>query len=405
MPELAGQKILLGVTAGIAAYKVVELARLLVKAGAEVRVVMTPSATHFVGAASFQAVTGHMVVTDLFDEQHEAAMGHIELARWADLVVVAPASADFIARAAVGLANDLLSTLLLATTASVVVVPAMNQQMWRHSATQENIATLVQRGVSIWGPAEGEQACGDTGAGRMLEAKDIYQAITGQLSDGALFDGVNVLITAGPTHEALDPVRFIGNRSSGKMGYAIAQAMRLSGANVTLVSGPVNLTAPAGVELFKVESAQQMHDKVMQHIANQDIMIACAAVADYRPENSARQKIKKNEQSITVNLVPNPDILATVAALDDAPFTLGFAAETNDLEVYAEKKRQAKNVDMIAANLVGVSGQGFDANDNALTVIWGGGKAVLPLQDKRILAQQLIELLSSRYTETRALAK
>ena len=396
--SLRGRNLILGVTGGIAAYKAAELARLLVRAGAEVQVVMTESATEFVGPLTFQALTGNIVRTDLFDEEHEAAMGHIELARWADMVVTAPATADVIARLANGQADDLLTTLVLATDAPIAIAPAMNQQMWRDEATQSNLEQLRSRGFAVWGPAAGEQACGDVGPGRMIEPTQILDNINASFPQG-LLENVSVMVTAGPTHEAIDPVRFIGNRSSGKMGFAIADALVEQGADVTLVAGPVKLETPAGVKRIDATSAQAMHEAVMASIEQQHIFIAPAAVADYRPIEIADQKIKKSTEQMTIELVRNPDILADVAALEEAPFTVGFAAETEDLIAYAEEKRASKGINMIAANHVGGEAGGFDAPDNALTVIWDGAKIDLPLMEKSRLARQLVELISEQYNQ------
>ena len=394
--SLANRHSLLGVTGGIAAYKAAELARLLVKAGARVQVVMTRSAGEFIGAMTFQAITGKETRSDLFDSAHEAAMGHIELARWADLVIIAPATANFIALMARGSANDLLSTLCLATAAPVVVAPAMNRQMWSDPATQANIKTLQEHGKLILGPAAGEQACGDVGPGRMLEPADIFDAVNGMFTSGALA-GVRALVTAGPTREAIDPVRFIGNRSSGKMGFAIAQALEEQGAEVTLVAGPSQLPTPSGVTRIDVEAALEMHNAVMQIAADCDLFVATAAVADYRPETVASSKIKKTAKSQEMRLVRNPDILADVAALASGPFTVGFAAETDNVVAYADEKRQRKCIDMIAANDVSSqSGGGFDSDENTLQVLWEGGQQELPMTGKLRLARQLVELISQK---------
>lgn len=397
MLPLRGRRILLGITAGIAAYKGAELARLLVKAGAEVQVVMTPAATEFIGPLTLQALTGREVRQTLFDAAHEAAMGHIELARWADLVLVAPATADNMAQLAAGTARDLLTTLCLASDAPLYLAPAMNQAMWQHPATRDNVTCLVERGVTLLGPAAGEQACGDVGPGRMLEPGEIMQAVCGHFVQGRLA-GRQVLITAGPTHEALDPVRFLGNRSSGKMGFALAEALQAHGAEVILVSGPVTLATPRGCERVDVGSAQQMHEAVMPRAGQADIFIACAAVADYRPAEVAQEKIKKGAaETLTLSLVRNPDILAEVAAMREArPFCVGFAAETQDVEAYAEQKRQAKGLDMIAANQVGAS-LGFEADDNALLVLWEGGRETLERQSKTRLAARLVDLIVERF--------
>ena len=395
MAGVANQNILLGVTGGIAAYKSVELARLLLKAGARVRVVMTEAATRFVSPLTFQAVTGHPVRSSLFDEEHEAAMGHIELARWADQMVIAPASADFMARMALGLANDLLSTLCLASASSIAIAPAMNQRMWQHPAVQRNLSRLEERGVRVLGPASGEQACGDTGPGRMLEPTAIVAALETASSEG-LFTGKKVLITAGPTHEAIDPVRFIGNRSSGKMGYALARAFQHEGADVLLVSGPVSLPVPPGVNCINVQTALQMHEAVFENIDTVAIFVGCAAVADYRPENPQHQKIKKLSDRMDISLVRNPDILAEVATLEEGPYTLGFAAETQNLAENARAKLLAKQVDMLAANSVG-GDMGFDSDENALLVLWPEGETHLPVQNKQQLAESLLRLLADQY--------
>lgn len=395
MQSLYGRRVLLGITAGIAAYKAAELARLLVKDGAEVQVVMTRSASEFIGAMTLQAITGRPVRDALFDPQHEAAMGHIELARWAEMILVAPATADFLAQAAAGMAHDLLGTLCLASTAPLVVAPAMNQAMWRHAATRSNVELLQSRGVSMLGPDEGEQACGDSGPGRMLEPEAIAAAVRERLVSGRL-SGRRVVLTAGPTREALDPVRFLGNRSSGKMGFAIAGALRALGAEVVLIAGPVSLPTPAGVKRVDVESAQQMRDAVFTSLPGTAIFIACAAVADFRPAKVVGQKIKKNDETLTLELIRNPDILSEVSLSSDRPFCVGFAAETNDVEAYAEAKRRAKELDMIAANQVGAS-QGFEADDNALLVLWEGGRQALARQPKSVLAEQLVNLIADRF--------
>jgi len=395
MQALYGRRVLLGITAGIAAYKAAELARLLVKGGAEVQVVMTRSAVEFIGPMTLQAITGRPVRDALFDAQHEAAMGHIELARWAELTLVAPATADFLARAATGVADDLLTTLCLASESPLMLAPAMNQAMWRHPATQANVALLQSRGALLLGPAEGDQACGEVGPGRMLEPQMIFTAVHERLVGGRL-RGQRVLLTAGPTREALDPVRFLGNRSSGKMGFAIAEALVAQGAEVTLVAGPVALQTPAGVIRVDVESAQEMRDAVFTSLPGTAIFVACAAVADFRPAESVEHKIKKTRETLTLELVRNPDILSDVSFSPGRPFCVGFAAETNDVEAYAESKRRAKGLDMIAANRVGVS-QGFETDDNALLVLWEGGRKALPMQSKSLLARQLVELIVDRF--------
>ncbi|WP_029133648.1 bifunctional phosphopantothenoylcysteine decarboxylase/phosphopantothenate--cysteine ligase CoaBC [Sedimenticola selenatireducens] len=396
MNVLAGKKLLLGVTGGIAAYKSVELVRLLRKSAAEVQVVLTGAASQFVTPMTLQAVSGRPVRQDLFDPAHEAAMGHIELARWADLVLVAPASASFMARLANGFADNLLSTLCLATAAPIVLAPAMNQQMWQNAATRDNASLLVRRGVELWGPASGDQACGEVGPGRMLEPEALLSQLCSRFTQGPLA-GVRVLLTAGPTREPLDPVRFIGNRSSGKMGFALARAFTGAGARVELIAGPVTLDTPAGVERVDVETAGEMEQAVMARVKGCDIFVGCAAVADYRPDAVADQKIKKNSDRMEIRLVRNADILAGVAALPDAPFTVGFAAETQDPEEYAEKKRIAKRVNMIAANLVGARQGGFERDENALTLIWDGGREQLPMTDKVSLAEKLVSLIAEHY--------
>jgi phosphopantothenoylcysteine decarboxylase/phosphopantothenate--cysteine ligase len=397
MTRLHNRHILLGVTGGIAAYKSAELVRRLRDAGVRVRVVMTRAATEFVTPLTFQALSGEPVHLDLLDERAEAAMGHIELARWADAVLVAPATADFIARLVQGRGDDLLSTLCLATAAPLALAPAMNQQMWASPATQDNIATLRERGVQLFGPTAGDQACGDTGMGRMLEVPELV-TLTDQLFDSQLLAGLRVMITAGPTHEALDPVRFIGNHSSGRMGFALAEAARDAGARVTLVAGPVALETPADIERIDVVSAQQMYEAVMTHIAAQDLFIGCAAVADYRPVETAEHKIKKSAERLSIELQRNPDILAEVAALDSPPFCVGFAAETDKLEQYARAKLAAKKLHMIAANAVGgTEDSGFNSAYNALQVYWPDGSAMLEKAGKPLIARQLIELIAQHY--------
>ena len=397
MQTLANKKILLGITGGIAAYKAAELLRLLIKAGAEVRVVMTPSAQEFVQPLTYQALSGHRVYIDLFDAEAESAMDHIELARWCDLLLVAPASANFLGKLNAGYADNLLLTLCLASKQPVAVAPAMNQQMFANAATEDNINQLKARRVLVWGPAEGEQACGDVGPGRMLEPEHLVNNVAQYFIPGKL-DGVELLLTAGPTREAIDPVRYISNRSSGKMGYALAEAALKEGASVTLVSGPVALPAPQGVQLVAVESAQQMHDAVMQQVSTSDIFIACAAVADYRVDQAADHKIKKSSDSMSLQLVRNVDILAAVSSLERRPFCVGFAAETRQLEKYALGKLEQKNLDMIAANQVGDSNSGFEVDSNQLEVFWPGGKQSIARATKTDIAKQLIDLIIERYT-------
>jgi phosphopantothenoylcysteine decarboxylase/phosphopantothenate--cysteine ligase len=393
---MRGKHVILGVSGGIAAYKSAELVRRLIERGAEVQVVMTAAAREFVTAITFQALSGRPVRESLWDQAAEAAMGHIELARWADLVLVAPASADFLARLAGGRADDLLATLCLATTAPLVVAPAMNQQMWLNVATQANVATLKSRGVRLLGPASGDQACGEVGPGRMLEAVEIADLIEPLLTEPGPLSGKRVLITAGPTRECIDPVRFVSNRSSGKMGFALAQAMRAAGAEVVLVSGPVSLSTPAGVRRINVESAQQMYEAVQQELTGTAVFIATAAVADYRPIEIAPRKIKKRDEQLSVAMTRTTDILATVAARPDRPFVVGFAAETDNVEQHALEKLLRKNLDMIAANEVS-SCKAFDCDDNALLVLArGGGRVELPQAPKRELARSLVALIAER---------
>lgn len=394
-PVLAGRRILLGISGGIAAYKAAELARLLVTAGCDVRVVMTPTATRFIGSLTLQAITGWPVATDLFDPQQEAAMGHIALARWADLIVIAPASANCIARLSTGQADTLLHTLCLASTAPLALAPAMNTHMWQHPATQANIRGLQQRGAHCWGPADGVQACGETGPGRLPEPTDLYRHIVAHFTHGSL-TGCHLLLTAGPTREPLDAVRYIGNRSSGRMGYAIAAAAVEQGARVTLISGPTALNCPAGVTRYPVQTAQQMYDQVLARVDQADLFVACAAVADYRPETCAAHKIKKDSAPLSLKLVPNPDILATVAALPTPPYCLGFAAETDQVLAHAEAKRQAKKIPLLAANRVSTT-IGLEADENALTLLSDQGRIELPQQPKLRLARQLIHHLAEHY--------
>jgi phosphopantothenoylcysteine decarboxylase / phosphopantothenate---cysteine ligase len=395
MYQFTGKRILLGVTGGVAAYKSAVLLRLLRKNGADVRVVMTRGASEFITPLTMQALSGKPVHTELLDLEAESAMGHIELARWADLILIAPASANFIARYANGFADDLLSTLCLATEAPVILAPAMNQQMWLNAATQENLEKLKTRGTTIIGPAEGEQACGEIGPGRMLEAEEIA-SLTAKSFETTILTGSRLLVTAGPTREAIDPVRYISNRSSGKMGYAVAIAALEAGADVSLISGPVNLPEPERVNVTNVNSAAEMHSAVMQKIMETDIFISAAAVADYSMENISDQKIKKSNDSFELKLKKNPDILSEVAALQNAPFSVGFAAETENLEANAQLKLKSKKLDMIAANQVG-SNQGFDVETNALTVIWKTGLKQLQQAPKTRLARNLINLIADQY--------
>lgn len=396
MVRLNNKRIVLGVTGGIAAYKSAELTRRLREAGAEVRVVMTGGAVRFITPLTLQALSGKPVHRHLLDEGAENGMGHIELARWADVIVVAPASANFMARLAHGMADDLLAAVCLASRAPLVLAPAMNQVMWGQAATQANVRLLAERGVRLLGPAQGDQACGETGPGRMVEPAEITAALAGVFDSGRL-QGIRVLITAGPTREAIDPVRFLSNRSSGKMGYALAAAAAEAGARVTLVSGPAALPCPEWVERITVESAAQMHEAVMARAGVADIVIAAAAVADYAVAQPAPHKIKKNAVGWELSLRPTPDIVANLAARPRRPFLVGFAAETEDLEANARGKLEAKGLDMVAANWVGRADQGFDNDDNALTVVWRDGGAELPLASKATVARGLIELIAERY--------
>lgn len=393
--KLSGRRILLGVTGGIAAYKAADLVRKLKDAGADVQVAMTESAQEFVGALTFQALSGRQVRTGLFDPQAEAAMGHIELARWPDAILIAPASADFLARLAAGMANDLLTTLCLATDRPIAVAPAMNRLMWSNAATQQNLATLHSRGVAVIGPGAGFQACGETGEGRMSEPLDIRDAMTRLFADGPL-SGRHAVVTAGPTREAIDPVRFITNRSSGKMGYAVAAALSQLGARVTLLSGPVQLATPPGVERVNVESAAEMLVAAQAAARSADIFVGAAAVADYRMPEVAGQKIKKSTDTLDLNLVRNPDILSELRQAHPQLFMVGFAAETEKLEAHARAKLERKQLDLIAANLVG-GGRAFDQDDNQLTVYWNGGMRELPSAMKPELARTLAALITERY--------
>jgi phosphopantothenoylcysteine decarboxylase/phosphopantothenate--cysteine ligase len=419
---LQSVNVLLGVTGGIAAYKAPDLVRKLTGLGANVRVVLSPSSAAFVTPLSLQAVSGNIVHQHLLDPEAEAGMGHIELARWADVLLIAPATAHCLAKLAHGMADDLLTTLVLATPAPIFIAPAMNQQMWAAAATQANLKTITERGITCFGPASGEQACGDIGYGRMLETVDIAQMLdeavaalkalsgnektastaTNEPPEGlqdtpGLLAGKHILITAGPTREPIDPVRYISNHSSGKMGYCLAVQALAMGAEVTLVSGPVDIPAPMGCKVIQVQSAVDMHAAVMHAVQQScDIFIACAAVADYRVADVASQKIKKDNDEMTLTLVKNPDILADVAALPRPPFTLGFAAETHDVERYARGKLTRKKLNMIAANDVSQPDIGFNQNDNALTVFTADAQMVLPKQDKLALATQLLTILANQ---------
>ncbi|MCU7994469.1 bifunctional phosphopantothenoylcysteine decarboxylase/phosphopantothenate--cysteine ligase CoaBC [Shewanella glacialipiscicola] len=403
--SLTNKNVLLGIGGGIAAYKSADLVRRLKERGFDVRVVMSQSAMEFITPLTLQALSGHPVASSLLDPAAEAAMGHIELARWADLVIIAPATANLLARINAGMADELITTTCLATEAPIALCPAMNQQMYRNVATQANLTNLASRGFTLWGPASGSQACGEVGPGRMLEPLEIAELATQFLArnDCAEFKplaGQSVLITAGPTREAIDPVRYISNHSSGKMGFALAKAASDMGAAVTLVSGPVNLSTPEGVTRIDVESAQNMLDAVMDNVDKKDIFIGCAAVADYRISNIATCKIKKSAEEMQLALVRNPDILATVASLPNRPFMVGFAAETHDVEAYARDKLKRKNLNMIAANDVSIAGIGFNADANALRVFWPQGSQDLPATDKLTLARQLLSLIVKEKTNT-----
>ncbi|HKK56382.1 bifunctional phosphopantothenoylcysteine decarboxylase/phosphopantothenate--cysteine ligase CoaBC [Marinobacter sp.] len=410
---MAVHRILLGITGGIAAYKSAELVRLLKKSGREVRVVMTRGAEAFITPLTFQALSGEPVRTSLLDPEAEAGMGHIELAKWADQIVVAPASADFMARLANGLADDLLTTLCCATEAPIALAPAMNQAMWSNHRTRRNIEMLeADPQVQLWGPDQGFQACGDTGPGRMLEPTALFALIaesvvadqSEQKQPGGprVLNGKRVVVTAGPTREPIDPVRYISNHSSGRMGYALAAAAQAAGAEVVLISGPVALEAPAGVERRFVTTAQDMLDE-SNHAVDEgcDLFIATAAVADYRPDTCASDKIKKTNDAMNVALVRNPDTLATIAARADAPFSVGFAAETRDVEHYALDKLSRKNLDMIVANDVSTPGLGFNSEDNAVTVFWPGGRESIGPDTKTNLSRRLISLIAGQLTDSK----
>jgi phosphopantothenoylcysteine decarboxylase/phosphopantothenate--cysteine ligase len=398
---LTGKKILLGISGGIAAYKCAELTRRLKDQGADVRIVMTSSAKEFITPLTMQAVSGHAIADSLLDPAAEAGMGHIELAKWADLVLIAPATANLVARLRSGMADDLLTTLCLATPAPIAISPAMNQQMYLAPSTQENIGVLRERGVLVWGPAQGAQACGDIGPGRMLEAMDLVTRVVGFFSvEKQCLSGVNITITAGPTREALDPVRYISNHSSGKMGYSLAEAAQALGANVILISGPVDLSTPKGVNRVAVTSALDMHQASLGNLDSCDIFIACAAVADYRAQDVPEHKIKKHKDiaELTIKLVKNPDIIADVANQKNRPFCVGFAAETQDVEAYAKSKLKRKNLDLIAANDVSKPGQGFNSEKNALTVFSAEARFDITLDDKKVVARQLLNIIYQQLT-------
>ena len=398
------KRILLGIGGGVAAYKSIELVRHLRFFGAEIVPVLTANAQRFVTPTVLQAVAGNPPRSDLWDAAAEAGMGHIELARWADAVVIAPATANLMARLANGFADDLLTTLCLATDAPLFVAPAMNTKMWEHAATQRNMALLCADGATVLGPAAGEQACGEVGPGRMLEAADIATAVWNALATPPVLAGVNVLINAGPTLEFIDPVRFISNRSSGRQGFALAEAARAAGANVTLVAGPVQLPTPAGVERVDVVSARQMRDAVLARADAADIFFAVAAVVDYRPSECHEQKLKKGadaDDGLALSLRQNADIVAAVAAGSPRPFVVGFAAETQNALANAREKRRRKQLDAIVVNDVADPAIGFDSGDNAVTFIHDGGESVLPKMPKRAVAQRLIAEVAGLYSSVR----
>ncbi len=398
----ANVNIVLGITGGIAAYKTPDLVRRLRERDADVQIVMTTSAREFVTETALQAVSGRPIRSNLWDKEAEAAMSHIELARWADVVLIAPATAEVMARIVSGAAPDLLTTICLATEAPIALAPAMNHVMWNNPATQANRSVLEERGIHILGPATGSQACGETGAGRMLEPEAIAATVCSLCADKGhgLLAGKTVVVTAGPTREAIDPVRYITNRSSGKMGYAVARAAAAQGANVILISGPVSLPEPPAIQVEHVTSAEEMYAVTHEHVAGADVFIAAAAVADYRPAEPKEKKIKKDARTSSIELVRCPDILKSVAALEAPPFTVGFAAETDKVEEYATAKLRKKKLDMIVANRVGHE-LGFDRDDNTLTVLWKNGRRDLPNASKAELARDLIELVAERFYAAR----
>ncbi|WP_097356209.1 bifunctional phosphopantothenoylcysteine decarboxylase/phosphopantothenate--cysteine ligase CoaBC [Candidatus Enterovibrio escicola] len=400
---LSGKRIVLGIGGGIAAYKCADLTRRLIERGAEVKVVMTEAAKKFITPLTMQAISRHPVFDSLLDPTAEASMGHIKIAKWADLMLLAPATADLIARVTAGMGNDLLTSVSLATGAPIAVVPAMNQQMYHATVTQENLATLTRRGHLIWGPASGEQVCGDIGLGRMLEPLKLVALIEEHFSDNDL-DGMSFLITAGPTREAIDPIRYLTNKSSGKMGYAIADAAAKRGAKVTLVSGPIQLATPTNVERINVQSAEDMHNEVQRHAGQHQIFVACAAVSDFTPVQVADHKIKKKTgcDKITLSLVKTKDIIASVTAMtNNRPFTIGFAAETQDIEQYARSKLTKKNLDLICANDVSRKNQGFNSDQNALHLYWANGDKLLPLASKIDIGHQLVSEIVTLFNKNK----
>ncbi|WP_430442130.1 bifunctional phosphopantothenoylcysteine decarboxylase/phosphopantothenate--cysteine ligase CoaBC [Providencia huaxiensis] len=396
--SLLGKQIVIGISGGIAAYKIPELTRRLRDKGAVVRIVMTDGAKAFITPLTLQAVSGHPVSDDLLDPAAEAAMGHIELAKWADIIILAPATADLIARLSAGMANDLLTTVCLASAAPVALVPAMNQQMYRAKATQENLIKLQQRQCMIWGPDAGSQACGDIGPGRMIDPLEIVRLTSEFFTPKLDLQGIKLMITAGPTREALDPVRFISNHSSGKMGFAIAKAASQRGAEVTLIAGPVNIGTPEGVNRVDVFSGLEMYEQVHKTISTQNIFIGCAAVADYRAKNIAENKIKKQGDEVSITLIKNPDIVASVGNLKhNRPYVVGFAAETQNVEEYARQKRQQKQLDLICANDVSLADNGFNSDNNALHIFDANGDTRLPHCNKNELSHYLLDEILQRY--------
>lgn len=393
---LTGKHIVLGITGSIAAYKSADLVRRLKELGAEIQVVMTSNAKEFITPLTMQAVSGNPIRDNLFDSAAEAAMGHIELARWADLILIAPASADFIAHLNYGYAEDLLCTLCLATTAPIAIAPAMNQQMWANLTTQNNLQSLRDKGAYIFGPAEGSQACGDVGLGRMLEPIELIAHIN-SLFIPPILKNKRIIITAGPTREAIDPVRYISNYSSGKMAYALAEAANAAGAEVLLISGPTHLSTPRGVRRINITTADEMLQKVQEDIKDCDIFIAAAAVADYKIAQPSKQKIKKSQDELTLSLVKNPDIISIISASATRPFVVGFAAETENVIENAKQKFSKKNLDLIFANPVGISGSGFESDMNQITAIWREGQKEFPLMMKTKLAKELILLIAEKY--------
>lgn len=398
LASLTHKQVVLGVTGGIAAYKSAELIRRLQDAGAVVQVVMTPAAQEFITPLTLQALSGHAVHTTLLDPEAEAGMGHIQLARWADVILIAPASADFIARLAQGLGNDLLTTLCLATSAPIAIAPAMNQGMWHNCATQDNLELLASRGIKQFGPDAGLQACGDVGVGRMLDVPELVQA-TADLFETGILAGKRVVITAGPTREAIDPVRYISNHSSGKMGYALAEAAAEAGAETILISGPTQLATPPRVTRIDVTTANDMLIAAEKYAQGADVFIGAAAVADYRPEMMASQKIKKtSDDTLVITLVKNPDIIATIAQLPTRPLMIGFAAESERLIEHARAKLIRKNLDLVIANNISDASIGFNSDDNAVTLVDHKGETPLAIQSKRILARELVSRIANRLT-------